>query len=183
MLHILFKYLNYFKNNLSSTYKTIFSNKLYLIYAIFLTIVLTIITYFVYSKFIGPIFSKHVLNREYTKNDDLDTSNDVVVILFFTEWCPYCKSAMPEWNKFTDYVNEANSINNFKITLNKIDCDKYEKLADKYKIEAYPTIKLLYKGKVYNYEARPDKKRLVEFLETFVDQTIDNTNKDNIIRK
>ena len=81
------------------------------------------------------------------------------------------------------YINELNSVNNFKITLNKIDCDKYEKLADKYKIEAYPTIKLLYKGKVYNYEARPDKKRLVEFLETFVDQTIDNTNKDNIIRK
>ena len=182
MLDILFKYLNYFKNNLLSSYKTIVSNKLYLIYAIFLTIVLTIITYFVYNKFIKPSFNKHVLNKEYTIRDNYDSSNDVVIILFFTDWCPYCKSAMPEWDKFTDYINELNSVNNFKITLNKIDCDKYEKLANKYQIEAYPTIKLLYKGKVYNYEARPNKKRLIEFLETFVDQNIDNTNKDNIIR-
>ena len=104
MLNILLKYLNYFKNNVTMTYNNVLNNKLYLIYAIFLTIVLTIVTYFIYNKFIAPFFSKHVLNREYT-NKKNDTSNDVIIILFFTEWCPYCKSAkciikiVPQENK------------------------------------------------------------------------------------
>jgi len=181
MLNILLKYLNYFKNNVAMTYNNVLNNKLYLIYAIFLTIVLTIVTYFIYNKFIAPFFSKHVLNREYT-NKKNDTSNDVIIILFFTEWCPYCKSAMPEWNKFNDYVNKVNKINNFTITLNKIDCDKDEELANKYNIEAYPSIKLIYKGEVYTYDAKPNKKRLVEFLKTFVDHDIEEGNGDNILK-
>ena len=181
MLNILIKYLNYFMNNVSNTYNTVLHNKLYLIYAIFLIIVLTVITYFIYNKFIAPNFSKHVLNKEYI-NKKLDTSNDVIIMLFFTEWCPYCKSAMPEWNKFNDYVNKANKINNFKITLNKIDCDKDEKLANKYNIEAYPSIRLLYKGEIYTYDAKPNKKRLVEFLKTFVDHDIEEGNGDNILK-
>jgi len=180
MLHILLKYLNNLKINFLSTYNNLFSNKLYLIYGIFLTIIITIITYFIYNKFIAPLFSKHVLNKEYIKQDE--SSNDVIILLFFTEWCPYCKSAMPEWDKFTDYVKQVNSINNFTITLNTVDCDKDEYLADKYKIEGYPTIKLIYKGRVYDYDAKPDNKRLIEFLKTFVDHDIKKENDHNIIK-
>ena len=67
MLDILFKYLNYFKNNVLITYNNLLNNKLYLIYAFLLITILTIVTYFIYNKFIVPFFSKHVLNKEYTK--------------------------------------------------------------------------------------------------------------------
>jgi penicillin-binding protein-related factor A (putative recombinase) len=41
-------------------------------------------------------------------------------------------------------------------------------MATKYKIQGYPTIKLIYKGKVYDYDAKPTKENLIQFLETTV---------------
>jgi thioredoxin-like negative regulator of GroEL len=39
-------------------------------------------------------------------------------------------------------------------------------LADKFKIEGFPTIKLVKDGQVIEYDAKPDKDRIKEFLET-----------------
>ena len=50
----------------------------------------------------GPIGSnKKSLNNE-----------DVLIMYFYTDWCPYCKKAEPEWEKFKQYVK---NINNTKI--------------------------------------------------------------------
>ena len=50
------------------------------------------------------------------------------------------------------------------INFKEIDCDIYTDVADQYNIDGYPTIKLLYKTEVYDYDATPDRYRLMEFL-------------------
>ena len=41
-----------------------------------------------------------------------------------------------------------------------------EKMVEKYKIEGYPTIKLLKDGQVIEYDAKPTKDTLEQFLNT-----------------
>ncbi len=100
-----------------------------------------------YNKFIKPnISSSYVTNNEFINNSLKDENNEDVLIIFFkTEWCPHCKKAMPEWNEFTNYVDKLNDKNDYVIRHSIIDCDKQEKIAEKYNIEAYPSIILLYK--------------------------------------
>lgn len=129
-----------------------------------LVIIFVIIAYFIYNTFIKSIISKnHQVNKEFI---DKTSSDDVLIIYFYTQWCPYCKQSLPEITKFEEYVNGLNAENSYKITVTKIDCDENPTMANKYKIQGYPTIKLIYKGKVYDYDAKPNKQNLILFLET-----------------
>ena len=51
-----------------------------------------------------------------------------------------------------------------KINCLEINCDEDESTADKYKVEAYPTIKLVKDGTVYEYDAKPNVDTLGQFL-------------------
>ena len=125
------------------------------------------IGYFSYIRFIKPTLNvKHALNKEFINRDK--ESDDVLILLFKTAWCPYCKRAIPEWKKFEDYARNVNNTNDYKLTLRTVDCDDEPDLAEKFKVEGYPTIKLIYKGKTYDYDAKPDFNNLVEFLETSI---------------
>jgi hypothetical protein len=128
----------------------------------------TIMTILYYSYIKEIINKKHVLNNEFINSSTTENKNtEILILYFYTEWCPYCKQSMPEINKFQDFIEGKNASGNYLITLSKIDCDKQSTIADKYKIEAYPTIKLLYKNKVYDYDAKPNKENLIQFMETF----------------
>jgi thiol-disulfide isomerase/thioredoxin len=105
---------------------------------------------------------KHSPNKEIINSDKSAT-----IYYFYTEWCPYCKKARPEWDKFKDiYSNE--SINGYTLEFIEVDCDKDEATAGKFKIEGYPTIKLIKDGKIIEYDAKPK----FETLETFVKSSL-----------
>jgi thiol-disulfide isomerase/thioredoxin len=136
-----------------------------------LIILIIIIIFLSLASFIYNNFIKNVLNKNNNENKEYvnkNNSNDVLILYFYTQWCPYCKQSMPEIKKFEDYVNGLNAENSYKITVTKIDCDENSAMANKYKIQGYPTIKLIYKGKVYDYDAKPSKENLIQFLETTV---------------
>ena len=134
---------------------------MFLLVLLFITLLLVI-----YSNSIKDIISKkHVLNSEYVNN--VSKQEEILILYFYTEWCPYCKQSMPEINKFEEYIKGETGSANYNITLTKIDCDKQSTIADKYKVEAYPSIKLIYKNNVYDYDAKPNKANLIQFMETF----------------
>lgn len=138
-----------------------------LLIILFLLIIFTVVIFFCYHRFIKPKFYKgHVLNNEFPLQNE-DPDNDVLIIYFYTEWCPYCKKARPEWEKFELYVNGINNNNEeYQVKLVSIDCDKKSEIAEKYDVKGYPTIKLIHKGEVYDYDAKPEKENLVKFLES-----------------
>ena len=159
---------NYFENVLIFIRNTL-NDKSYMLLMLLLTILFIIILTVVYYSYIKEIINKkHVLNNEFINSSNGGSKNtEIIILYFYTEWCPYCKQSMPEINKFQDYIEGQNASANYLITLTKIDCDKQSALADKYKIEAYPTIKLIYKNNVYDYDAKPNKENLIQFMETF----------------
>ena len=91
------------------------------------------------------------------------------IMLFSVDWCPHCKTAKPVWDELkTEYQNKT--INGYSILFTEINCTtetaEIEKLIAKYKIEGYPTIKLLKDGQIIEYDAKPTKDTLVQFLNT-----------------
>ena len=119
-----------------------------------------LLCYLVYRMYNGYV--KNSVKYE-TPQQGGGTSNIAEVMYFYTNWCPHCKNAKPEWDKFKT-IYEGKTVKNMIIKCLEINCDVDESTADKYKVEAYPTIKLLKDGTVYDYDAKPNVDTLGQFL-------------------
>ena len=90
-------------------------------------------------------------------------------MLFYVDWCPHCKTAKPEWESLKSEY-EGKQINGYTVTFTEYNCtaetSENEELMNKYKIEGYPTIKLLKGGQVIEYDAKPTKVTMEQFLHT-----------------
>jgi len=128
-------------------------------------IFISISIYFYVSKF-KDNFKYNLENK--TDNNNNKTSQ-AELMLFSVDWCPHCKKAKPIWEELKqEYENKT--VNGYTIIFTDIDCTnenpEIEKIINKYKIEGYPTIKLLKNGQVIEYDAKPSKATLEEFLNT-----------------
>ena len=95
--------------------------------------------------------------------------SEAELMFFYTDWCPHCKTAKPVWNEIkSEYENKT--INGYTVVFTEINCTEenaeVEKMMNQYKIEGYPTIKLLKDGQVIEYDAKPSKETLEQFLNT-----------------
>jgi thiol-disulfide isomerase/thioredoxin len=91
------------------------------------------------------------------------------LMLFYVDWCPHCKTAKPEWDELkAQYQNST--INGYKVTFTEVNCTEetaeVESMINKYKIEGYPTVKLIKDGQIIEYDAKPTKDTMSEFLNT-----------------
>ena len=117
----------------------------------------------VYRKFVVPRMNPtYVANKEFiAPSDDVKTAD---LYFFYTDWCPHCKKAKPEWFAFKESI-KGGSVKGYKINFFEIDCEKDKDLANKYKVEGYPTIKLVVGNQIIEYDAKPSKDTLTEFLQ------------------
>lgn len=130
---------------------------------IFIACIFLFISIYYYKRVIGPRFNKnYISNKEFIPKEETVTQKTATLYYFYTTWCPICKKATPEW---TALQNETDGVvKNVNIIFKEIDCDKDTATADKFNIEGYPTIKLVYENKTYEYDAKPDKNTLIKFL-------------------
>ena len=133
---------------------------------IVVTLVFIIAAVYVYRQYIKPrISGLYVPNKDFVpeeeESEEDSTSTNADMYFFYTTWCPHCKNAMPIWNKLKQ---ETPSVNGVKINYIEVDCDKEKDLAEKYKVEGFPTIKLVYNGRVIEYDAKPELDTLRQFL-------------------
>jgi thiol-disulfide isomerase/thioredoxin len=71
-------------------------------------------------------------------------------IMFFTEWCGYCKKAKPEWERLRVEM-DGKVVADKRIVITGVDCDKDEATAKRYGINAFPTFKFEIDGQVLDY--------------------------------
>lgn len=118
-----------------------------------------------YKKIIMPQLSKKfVENREFiSPQQKTETESETATLYYFyTDWCPMCKKANPELKALKSETNGV--VNGVNIIFRDIDCDADSATADKFSITGYPTIKLVYKDKTYEYDAKPNRVVLNKFL-------------------
>ena len=141
-------------------------NNLIFIVALILFLIIAGVYYYYYI--LPGMQSKYKPNNEKVINDD-GSGNTAELLFFYANWCPHCKTAKPIWNELkSEYENKT--INGYKITFTEIDCSEetteVDKMMNKYNVEGYPTIKLLKGDQVIEYDAKPSKETLVQFLNT-----------------
>ena len=148
----------------SAIQRTLNTNKRSLTITAAAVILGAIIIYLFYVKILKPrINSTYTANKEFVNKGDDD--NTVDLMYFYTTWCPYCKKARPEWDKFKDSISSS-GVNGVKIKFIEVNCEKEPGTAEKYDVAAYPTIKLVYDGKVIEYDAKTEVDTLKEFVKS-----------------
>ncbi len=148
-----------FIRNTFETFKiTLLNHKLKI--AVVSLIFIVIISVY-YKKIISPqISKKFVENREFIPKES--ESETATLYYFYTDWCPMCKQANPELKALKSETNGV--VNGVNIIFRDVDCDADTATADQFNITGYPTIKLVYKDKTYEYDAKPDRIVLIKFL-------------------
>lgn len=135
----------------------------------FLLLVFGVIAYSVYTKssLLKQVKFKDVANA----NQNADR---IEFYYFAADWCPHCKNAEPEWDKFVK-TNDGKTVTNrsggsVKIKCTKKDCSDTsvaDSIKDEYDVTSYPTIKVYIDGDKKNpidYDAKITSERLGEFL-------------------
>lgn len=93
------------------------------------------------------------------------------VFFFHVDWCPHCKKAIPEWNKFKSEM-DGKEINGYKLKCVDMDCttetSDITRAINEYKIEGYPTIKLLKDGQVIEFDSKITTTSLTSFANTML---------------
>ena len=110
----------------------------------------------------GRVNPSYVANKEFVEEGEV-SSNEADLYFFYTVWCPHCSGARPEWNKFKEVVGDG-KIKGTKINFIEVDCDQDTATADRFKVDGYPTIKLVHNDRVVEYDAKPDVDTLRQFL-------------------
>ena len=136
-----------------------------IILVVIIFIGVAIYLYYYYAN--KPTTDYHA-NGEQNKGST-QNSKEAELLLFYVDWCPHCKTAKPVWNDMrNEYENKT--INGYKVIFTEVNCTEetaeVEQMMNKYNIEGFPTIKLLKDGQVIEYDAKPSKETLSQFLNT-----------------
>ena len=117
--------------------------------------------FFLYRQYVGRNLSKdYVTNNEFSQDGKMQTAD---IYFFYTTWCPHCKTAKPIWNDFKAEM-EDQTVNGYTLNFFEVDCDKDQATSDKFKVKGFPTIKLVNGNKIIEYDAKPSKVNLMEFV-------------------
>lgn len=130
-------------------------------------LLLVIFSYYVYKHYATENTIFHA-NRENIPKDS-NSDKTATLMLFYVDWCPHCKTAKPEWEALkADYDDKM--INGYTIHFTEYNCtnesSEITELMDKYNIEGYPTIKLVKDNQIVEYDAKPSKSTMEQFLHT-----------------
>ena len=137
---------------------------------ILITLIVIGIMYYIYGSLSKKFQVGYKANSEHIPVEGL-SSNEAELLLFSTTWCPHCKSAKPIWEEVAlEYKGKV--VNGYTIVFTEVDCTNESpnvaKMMDQYKIEGFPTIKLVKNGQVIEFDAKVSKANLEQFINTAV---------------
>lgn len=118
------------------------------------------------SNFSG---NKEFIEKGSNNGSSSSTSatKEAEILFFYADWCPHCKQAKPEWEKFKEQYN-GSIVNNYKLILIDVNCTselgESGQLIKTYNVEGFPTIKMKKESKIVEYDAKVTKQNLDLFV-------------------
>ena len=82
------------------------------------------------------------------------TGSKAKIILFKADWCGHCQNFLPKWEKLQNkYKNKYN--------FETYDSDKNQDIANKYKIQGYPTLYIEKNNKSKEYNGKREETEII----------------------
>ena len=144
-----------------------------IIWVVIIVLIFLFASIYGYNHFYLPwLSSKKYSDVANTNPSASGNGGDVKIYFFSVEWCPHCKTALPEWQNFSHNYN-GKEINGYVINCINIDCtnDKDTKIVEymeTYKIQGYPTIKMVKENKIIDFDAKVTSSALESFVTNMV---------------
>jgi protein disulfide-isomerase A1 len=83
---------------------------------------------------------------------------EYLLVLFYAPWCGHCKKFHPEYEKAATTLRKEN------LYLAKVDATAEKKLAEKFEIQGFPTVKLFIKGQPIEYTGGRKESEVVNWM-------------------
>ena len=83
---------------------------------------------------------------------------EYLLVLFYAPWCGHCKKFHPEYEKAATVLRKEN------LYLSKVDATVEKKLAEKYEIQGFPTVKLFIKGQPIEYTGGRKESEVINWM-------------------
>lgn len=101
------------------------------------------------------------LYRQQRVKENFSSQHKLKLINFYAPWCGYSQKLLPIWDRLSQRYND-----NRNIELQKIDCDKYPEMQNKYQIGYYPTIMVVKStGETAEFTGNPTEENLRKFIQ------------------
>uniref|UniRef100_A0A5B7A3Z6 Thioredoxin domain-containing protein n=2 Tax=Davidia involucrata TaxID=16924 RepID=A0A5B7A3Z6_DAVIN len=116
-----------------------------------------------------------VLELDESNFDSAISAFDYIFVDFYAPWCGHCKRLAPELDKAAPVLAGLKE----PIVIAKVNADKYTRLASKYEIDGFPTLKVFMHGVPTDYYGPRKADLLVRFLKKFVAPDVALLNSDS----
>lgn len=105
--------------------------------------------------------------------------NAYLLVNFHALWCRYSKKLKPEWEKLSKTLETQNS----EVKLAKVEAYDEKNLANEFKIEGYPTIKLFINGNEHAYNGERTEEHILEFLNRMTKKPLSKINGESEVNE
>jgi thiol-disulfide isomerase/thioredoxin len=152
--------------------KSYFTPYYWYILLFFSIVIFGFLTKYAYDKFY--LERKNNKAKEFSDVANAEMrENDLVIYFFYVDWCPHCKTAFPEWVKFKNQYNDT-EMNGYVVKCIDLNCtDETPEILtaiNEYKIEGFPTVKMLKDNQKIEFDAKINYSSLEKFLTTMSSQ-------------
>ena len=99
------------------------------------------------------------------------SNKEVSVMFFHVDWCPHCKTALPEWENFKKQYNNK-EVNGYITKCVDVDCtdetSDTQNMINKYEIESYPTVKMVKDKNTIEFDSKISTSTLEHFVNSML---------------